>query len=434
MSWHFSRALVEAYSEANSSDGGPSARSKSTTTHAASSSPDRTTDVSNRFPSLQMSRNLTDVRGEELLTWYREVFLARTFQPRERVQELTGSAAGFGGKWHASFAKWDPATSSWRTPQCSLFEGWDVFSETWPRWGMMRDGECSEPVTQARRTDENASGLLPTPSASCDSKPSPKWNPASQSGRSLATRALLNIWPTPTASDAKGSSPASLTRKDGRTRANDRLDHRMMAEHGGKLNPTWVEKLMGWPKNWTDTKPMSDKDFISWFMGFCECEETRTREVMRVLRRSDEAQEFQRQAGRPVSIQEAEVLLPVLLEHQEGSNETWLLMEGAEAPQGKLRGVRLQACATGSPRRSGHQKQPTGEHPDAMQALPRFLAYDGKEAWASGRWEDAIPRVTQGVTDRVDRLRAIGNGQVPAVVRLAWHTLLHRSAMPIEQR
>lgn len=179
---------------------------------------------------------------------------------------------------------------------------------------------------------------------------------------------------------------------------------------------------------------MSDKDFISWFMGFCECEETRTREVMRVLRRSDEAQEFQRQAGRPVSIQEAEVLLPVLLEHQEGSNEAWLLMEGAEAPQGKLRGVRLQACATGSPRRSGHQKQPTGEHPDAMQALPRFLAYDGKEAWASGRWEDAIPRVAQGVTDRVGRLRAIGNGQVPAVVRLAWHTLLHRSAMPIEQR
>lgn len=53
---------------------------------------------------------------------------------------------------------------------------------------------------------------------------------------------------------------------------------------------------------------------------------------------------------------------------------------------------------------------------------------------APGRWEDAIPRVAQGVTDRVDRLRAIGNGQVPAVAALAWHTLLHRSAMPVEQR
>jgi hypothetical protein len=27
------------------------------------------------------------------------------------------------------------------------------------------------------------------------------------------------------------------------------------------------------------------------------------------------------------------------------------------------------------------------------------------------------------VANRVDRLRAIGNGQVPAVVRLAWETL-----------
>lgn len=434
MSWHFSRALVEAYSEANSSDGGPSARSKSTTTHAASSSQDRTTDVSNRFPSLQMSRNLTDVRGEELLTWYREVFLARTFQPRERVQELTGSAAGSGGKWHASFARWDPTTSLWRTPQCSLFEGWDVFSETWPRWGMMRDGECSEPVTQARRTDENASGLLPTPSASCDSKPSPKWNPASQSGRSLATRALLNIWPTPTASDAKGSSPASLTRKDGRTRANDRLDHRMMAEHGGKLNPTWVEKLMGWPKNWTALHPMLDSDLLSWVMGFCEHEKTRTSQALHLLRRSSYAQSFQRKAGRPFGIQEAELLLSDMRKHPQGFDEAWIQLAGAEAPEAEVRGVRTRAQPASASLGSGHSEQHTGEHPDALQALPRLLAHDGQAAWADGSWEDAIPRTAVGVASRVDRLRCIGNGQVPAVVRLAWHTLLHRSAMPIEQR
>jgi DNA (cytosine-5)-methyltransferase 1 len=32
-----------------------------------------------------------------------------------------------------------------------------------------------------------------------------------------------------------------------------------------------------------------------------------------------------------------------------------------------------------------------------------------------------------GVAHRVDRLSAIGNGQVPAVVRLAWETLNHRT-------
>ena len=40
--------------------------------------------------------------------------------------------------------------------------------------------------------------------------------------------------------------------------------------------------------------------------------------------------------------------------------------------------------------------------------------------WAS---EPDVGRVAHGVASRVDRLRAIGNGQVPAVVRLAWELL-----------
>jgi DNA (cytosine-5)-methyltransferase 1 len=37
--------------------------------------------------------------------------------------------------------------------------------------------------------------------------------------------------------------------------------------------------------------------------------------------------------------------------------------------------------------------------------------------------EPKLGRVADGVAHRVDRLRCIGNGQVPAVVRLAWETL-----------
>jgi DNA (cytosine-5)-methyltransferase 1 len=37
--------------------------------------------------------------------------------------------------------------------------------------------------------------------------------------------------------------------------------------------------------------------------------------------------------------------------------------------------------------------------------------------------EPALGRVANGVADRVDRLKAIGNGQVPAVVRAAWELL-----------
>jgi hypothetical protein len=30
----------------------------------------------------------------------------------------------------------------------------------------------------------------------------------------------------------------------------------MGAGNGGKLNPDWVEWLMGWPLGWTDLKPL----------------------------------------------------------------------------------------------------------------------------------------------------------------------------------
>jgi len=56
----------------------------------------------------------------------------------------------------------------------------------------------------------------------------------------------------------------------------------------------------------------------------------------------------------------------------------------------------------------------------------------------NGWWsaEPDVGRVAHGVADRVDRLRGLGNGQVPAVVALAWETLttqpdLFASAGPV---
>jgi hypothetical protein len=38
----------------------------------------------------------------------------------------------------------------------------------------------------------------------------------------------------------------------------------MGAGNGGKLNPMWVEWLMGWPLGWTDLKPLEMDKFRSW--------------------------------------------------------------------------------------------------------------------------------------------------------------------------
>lgn len=71
-------------------------------------------------------------------------------------------------------------------------------------------------------------------------------------------------WPTPTCCMSKGSSQNSLTRKDGSSRANDRLDHAVMKSDGGSLNPRWVEWLMGWPLGWTDSSASETAKFRQW--------------------------------------------------------------------------------------------------------------------------------------------------------------------------
>lgn len=105
---------------------------------------------------------------------------------------------------------------------CSSAEALPWSSVTLPKWGMTRSGIVYQRRNAARRIVATGSGS----------------------------------WPTPVASMAKGSSPASLIRKSGRDRSRDRLDHAVMALHGGPLNPEWVEWLMGWPIGWTDLRPL----------------------------------------------------------------------------------------------------------------------------------------------------------------------------------
>jgi DNA (cytosine-5)-methyltransferase 1 len=48
---------------------------------------------------------------------------------------------------------------------------------------------------------------------------------------------------------------------------------------------------------------------------------------------------------------------------------------------------------------------------------------DRPDPWRDG-WEDSTPRTTLGTPKRADRLRAIGNGQVPQTAAAAWQLLM----------
>lgn len=277
MSWLYSQALVAEYLEGTCSDGAPFAPSSGNPTPQAYLPPDKMTAFSRPSRFGMTFAPLTDGHGEELLTWFRGASRARTSAQPEKAPGSTESAAGFGEKWRELSVRYDPDTSSWKTHRCLWDEDLSACSLTLPKWGLMRSGVLLERMTLALPTAANDAGLLPTPLASNTKAhhmrsggrparsywPTPKANDAEKRGNFDTSNprnglpAAAKAWPTPVASMSKGSSPASLTRRDGQDRSNDRLDHAVMAADGGQLNPTWVEWLMGWPLGWTDLKPLA---------------------------------------------------------------------------------------------------------------------------------------------------------------------------------
>jgi hypothetical protein len=268
MSWLFSQALVEEYLVDTSLDGEPSVPLNGNPTQQAYCAPDKMTAFSRLSRFGMTYKPLTASRGEELLTLYRAGFHAKTSQPQGGGLELTESEAGCGEKWRASFTKYNPDLRSWKTHQCSLLGDLEPFLETWPQWGLMRDGECWEQQTLAQTTRGTESGLLPTPTMQ-------GLNGGSNSRKSAIAK---GTWPTPTVCGNYNRKGASATSGDGLATAvlkcatptardwrsgkasqatHDKNSRPLSEQIGGSLNPTWVEWLMGWPLGWTDLKPLA---------------------------------------------------------------------------------------------------------------------------------------------------------------------------------
>jgi hypothetical protein len=286
MSWLFSQVLVEEYLAANSLDGEQSVQSNGKPTQQAYCAPDKMTDFSRLSRFGMTFKPLTDISGEELSMSSVVAFHVRTLVPQEKAQELMENDQECGDKWLASFVKYDPDTSSWKTHQCSLLGDLDEFLETWPQWGLMQNGECWEQRTLEQTIrgtgyglspngvdsfhTPNTTGLdggsnsrkalkkrlLPTPDAS-QRGPTKDYNPQakSQSGRTLQSFAAK--FPTPQASDNRDRGNMSNPSIQRRVAIGKQIMLSQSVDpNSGQLNPTWVEWLMGWPLGWTDLKPL----------------------------------------------------------------------------------------------------------------------------------------------------------------------------------
>tara|TARA_Y100000816_G_C25919411_1_gene479448 strand:- start:54 stop:815 length:762 start_codon:yes stop_codon:yes gene_type:complete len=241
----------------------------------------------------------TDLFQTELeLMSSREDSPVRTSPLQEIKKELMRNAVDCGQNARVYLGKFDPDMPSLKTSQTCLLEtgeiGLSEFSGTFPRSGTMRNGTVYQLPRLAPTTTEIGSGLWRTPAASNGSQgakskelyekckktgqssinlvdevrhtpsylPTPtaveygrnkSLGPNAKERHSLSSMAKHNLWPTPAARDYKGARKPETMAKTGRNPETNSLpDSVEFKGESGRLNPTWVEWLMGFPLEHTD--------------------------------------------------------------------------------------------------------------------------------------------------------------------------------------
>ena len=229
MSWHYLQEGEEASWEGSSLDGAPSALLRLLPTHGESCSQDKEMASCQRSLFGMTSEHLTGDHGEDTSMSSAPGSHAHpSVSPESEMLETQTRTCGL--KPSASFAKYDPSTSCWRTYQASLLSPTGTctpYSETWPRAGMTVDGIAypRQPLVPIIR--EIASGLLPTITA-----------------------------------QTYGTNQGGAAGRVGKVRMSLQS---MARQHGGHLSPSFVERMMNWPVGWTDLEPLAMDKYRQWY-------------------------------------------------------------------------------------------------------------------------------------------------------------------------
>ena len=437
MSWLISKAMMDNYgnlhssqeqeagfSEENYSDGEPSVQSSGNPTQLVFSSADRTKAFSRRSLSGMTCKLLTASRGEDVLTSFLEAFPVKTSHVLAREQASKETDHPCGNTWRESLEKFDLDTHTWKTHQCLWDEDLQPSSVTCAKWGMMQNGVLWERTTLPRLTSVTGSGSWATPTTmdtlppksekallreaievrpgrskpgnlrdqvsnmknwltpTCQevehldaelTKTGRRLSKDGQSSHSLNLADSVKQWPTPAARDYKGANSKEHCEVNGTGRKHmDQLPnavaHGDKPEPSGQLSPDWVEWLMGWPIGWTSMD--NAQEVVCASDCACECgDDDCTGECGCTL--------ICQRCGGDYSVC-----------RDIGPTEDDVHYEDRD---GILYGTRTEL--------------------------------DWRDWKTDPADADEIPRVATGIKCRADRLKAIGNGQVPQVAAMAWNIL-----------
>ena len=137
-------------------------------------------------------------------------------------------------------------SESWPTPRSCSAMAATITPES--AWNEKRNPNLETIVGQR---------LWPTPTAHM----AKETNAPSEHNRNTPTLTAQVNWPTPRTKGMCGGSGAWAQLKDNTTIEEARL---MGAGNGGKLNPDWVEWLMGFPIGWTESSALETRRFQQW--------------------------------------------------------------------------------------------------------------------------------------------------------------------------
>lgn len=181
---------------------------------------------------------------------------AKTLASPAKVPASMVRRAAYGASSIAPFARFDPATLSWRTFQRCLAGGWMSFSAIWPAAGMTRSGDAFQQPPWVLHTSGKGSGLLhiPTPTANNANDNAHHVNRTDKAKGHKGVNLIdfIRLYPTVRAAEWKGVGPIGSRSHKSRLRKRY-LDATVqeLEQNTGTLNPEWVEWLQGFPATWT---------------------------------------------------------------------------------------------------------------------------------------------------------------------------------------
>jgi hypothetical protein len=456
-----SQGLVEEYWEENYSDGERFAPLNVIVTPHPFWLRDKMTDILSHSRFGAMSRRLTDGIGEDVLTWFQVGFRAKTSPQPEKAQGSEENEADCGERWLALSVKYDPGTHGWKTHHCLFPEDLDWSCLTLPKWGMLANGELWERTTQEPDTSGIGAGCgesWPTPKtrdwkdsmgASLDAT-NPDGSHRDRRDRLMGAIVDRQSYPTPTSSMVTEADmeQARFSGNDPRRPSYQEAKNYPTPDVRGFTNEGSLSMLSGM---------VSREEFDG--MGYRACKSKKDR-IWATPTASAGGPEPDGKTGRKLATQVHSFPTPTATAGTYDLN--WKATDGRAKPNKLGWAVKEKAKkhsfpspgTTGMSNGSGNCEKSNKLHeagvitdderksmragnggqlnPDWVEWLMGWpVAWTRLENTYTNwmNWEvdpadiDVVPRIATDIPNRIDRLRAIGNGQVPQAMVLAWHEL-----------